>query len=340
MRIPVFTDEQRRVLLNLRQYYSAWSDAERQMRQLSPHPLHWKTVKGRDYLYAVFDSQGNAKSLGPRSIENDALYSGWRDAKRNRDQAKMALIEIGRIYKSLRLGTISADAAAILREADLRKQLGVSLLVVGTNAMPAYEIEAQSRIAMGLDETMDFDMAWIGGLNLAVTSPSSVANDSVWEMLKAVDSSYTVNTERTFQARNSKAYEVELVIAPSQLPSMITGDHPVPVVMDEQEWLLQGKFVDHVVIARDGSPARIVAPDPRWFALHKLWMSEQSKRNPLKRPKDRKQGERLMTAIYERMPHYEMGQDFTSVLPVELFDQLSAWKDNQGIDLPSPQPSW
>jgi hypothetical protein len=37
---------------------------------------------------------------------------------------------------------------------------------------------------------------------------------------------------------------------------------------------------------RDGSPGRIVAPDPRWLALYKLSMASQAKCNPLKRLKD------------------------------------------------------
>jgi len=30
---------------------------------------------------------------------------------------------------------------------------------------------------------------------------------------------------------------------------------------------------------RDGEAARMVVPDPRWFALHKLWMAKKPERN-------------------------------------------------------------
>jgi len=33
-------------------------------------------------------------------------------------------------------------------------------------------------------------------------------------MLKAVDPTFTVSTERNFRARNAKTYEVEILIAP------------------------------------------------------------------------------------------------------------------------------
>lgn len=326
-----FTDEQRRILLNLAQFYEALRDAERGMRAISRHPLHWKSVKGRDYLYAILDSRGNATSLGPRSQSTETMHTNWHAARDRRNGAMNALTEAGRLYRALRLGTISAEAAAILREADIRSLLGKAVIAVGTNAMPAYEIEAQSRIAVGLDETTDFDMAWIGGLDLALTgTPQTGGNSPVWDLLKAVDTTYTVNSERPFQARNANAYEVELLVAPSRASTLVIGDKPVPVPMPEQEWLLQGRFVDHVVAARDGSAARVVAPDPRWFALHKLWMSDQEKRNPLKRPKDRKQGERLLDAVADLMPHYPLDDAFAGDLPQELSPYLTAWRAARG----------
>ena len=57
-------------------------------------------------------------------------------------------------------------------------------------------------------------------------------------------------------------------------------------------------------------PARIVAPDPRWFTLHKLWMSAQAKRNPLKRPKDEAQGYALLDAVKIAMSHYPLDEAF------------------------------
>jgi hypothetical protein len=156
-------------------------------------------------------------------------------------------------------------------------------------------------------------------------------------MLKAVDGTYTVNTERPFQARNAAAYEVELLAAPSRIGTLPKRDQPRPVPLEEQEWLLLGRSVDHVVVARDGSPARLVVPDPRWFALQKLWMSDQEKRNPLKRPKDRKQGTALLNAISEVMPQYPLDEAFHARIPAELRPFYNAWR---AVAPPPPSPRW
>ena len=148
-------------------------------------------------------------------------------------------------------------------------------------------------------------------------------------MLKAVDSTYTVNLERNFQARNASAYEFELLVAPSRLHTMYTSDQPRPVPLPEQEWLLCGRFVDRVAICRDGSPARLVVPDPRWFALQKLWMSRQPKRNALKRPKDLKQALALLNVVRSSMPHYPLDADFVASLPPELGALFDEWRAAQ-----------
>ena len=216
---------------------------------------------------------------------------------------------------------LSDAAGSILREADRRGLLGTRLLVVGTNVMSAYAVEAASFIREAPDETQDFDMAWS-----ATEAPTE--DQAIWPMLKAVDPTFTVNMERTFQARNARAYEIEIVVAPSRAETMARLDQPKPVPLPEQEWLLLGRPVDRVVICRNSSAARVVAPDPRWFALQKLWLAQKPSRDALKRPKDRKQGVALLNAIREAMPLYPLDAAFEHELPDELAPLYAGWKQS------------
>jgi hypothetical protein len=327
-----FTDEQARTLLNLRPQYEVWIEADRALAAL-PYDLRRKTVSGRDYLYEIRDRSGNGKSLGPWSEELEARFNDYRDrkaaAKARRDASASALDQSCRLYRALRLPLIAGEAAAVLREADRRSLLGTDLLLIGTNAMPAYAIEAGGFLDAPA-ETQDLDLAW----SSAGSGPADV---KVWPMLKAVDATFTVNTERTFQARNAAAYEVELLIAPSRAHTLARKDRPTPVPLPEQEWLLEGRPVDQVVVGRDGAPARLVVPDPRWFALHKLWLGGQAKRNPLKRGKDAKQGQELLDAVYLAMPQYPLDGDFEMSLPIELAAPYREWKTKRPE---RPRPSW
>jgi len=327
--VDAFSDEQARTLVNLEQHYRVWIEAERALAAL-PYDLRRKEVDGRAYLYEIAGRSGNGRSLGAWSPQIEARFAAYRQEKarlKARIQAsRRTLEESARLGRALRLPMLAEEAGAILREADHRGLLDGQVLVVGTNAMPAYAVEAGGFIREAPDETQDFDLAW------AAIAPDSGA-PTLWPMLKAVDPTFTVNMERGFQARNAKAYEVEVVVAPSRAATLPRLDQPRPIPLPEQEWLLNGRLVDHIVISRGGAPARIVAPDPRWFGLHKLWMARQAKRNPLKRPKDRKQGLALLNAVDAAMPQYPLDEDFKTALPEALVEPFREWEAQR------PQPA-
>jgi hypothetical protein len=331
-RVRAFSDEHSRLLVNLRQRYEVWMAAEQALADM-PYDLRRKNVSGSTYLYEIRDRSGNGKSLGPmnatREVQFDEYHARKDALKAQIKDLRALLAESAALYRALRLPMLSSGAGPIVRECDRRQLLGSHLLVVGTNAMAAYMVEANGFIELP-DETEDFDLAWV----------SETAEDverRVWDMLKAVDPSFTVNSERDFQARNAKAYEVELLVAPSRAGTMGATDRPKPVPLPEQEWLLLGRPVDQVIGCRDGSPARIVAPDPRWFALHKLWMSAQVKRNPLKRPKDRKQGLALLDAVEQAMPQYSMNAEFEARIPEELLPYYKEWRSSPAA---VQKPKW
>jgi hypothetical protein len=124
----------------------------------------------------------------------------------------------------------------------------------------AYVLEANGFIRDAPDATLDFDMA------LTSIKPDE-DRPTLWKVLKEADMTYAVNTERPFQARNAKAYEGEILSAPSRVGGQIAQDRRCPIPLPEQEWLLYGRRVDRVVGVRDGDAARLAALDPRWFAL-------------------------------------------------------------------------
>ncbi|NIJ09194.1 hypothetical protein FHS31_002826 [Sphingomonas vulcanisoli] len=320
MAIRPFSDEQARVLVNLRQRYEGWIAVEREMMGL-PYDLRRKQVGGRSYLYEIADRIGNGRSLGPWSPEKEAVLRAYDERKallrEQRDGGRARIEETARLARALRTPMLASAAGPILREADRRGLLDGALLVVGTNAMAAYALEASASLPDAPDETEGFELAW--------TAAEAMEAPAIGPLLKAIDPTYTMNTERTFQARNAKAYEVELLVAPSLVHTLPKRDWPRPVPLPEQEWLLLGRAVDQVVPCRDASVARVVAPDPRWFALQKLWMAEQAKRDPLKRNKDRIQGRELLDAVWLAMPHYPLDAAFEDDIPVELEAAYRAW---------------
>lgn len=330
--IAPFTDEQLRTIINLEQHYEVWSEADRALSRL-PYGFKWKSANGREYLYEMHDRRGNGKSHGLRSEETERLYCNYRTKKEElierRNRSSVTLDQTCRVYRALRLPLLSAEAAKLLRKADQRRLLGTHLMMVGADAMIAYALEMRGGIGGAFDRTGTLDLAVLGKEPKNRSTP-------VWSLLKAADRTYTVKPKASFQARNAKGYTIQLAVAPSL--AVVQTDKPLPVRKPEQEWLLLGKRVSRVAVARDGSPARVVAPDPRWYALHSLWLADHGEGIPEDvRSKHRRRGEALLAGIPRLLPTHSLSDPgFLEMMPLglrSLYDRYaSAHQDASPVD--------
>jgi len=71
-------------------------------------------------------------------------------------------------------------------------------------------------------------------------------------------------------------------------------------------WLISAPKFHQVVIGEDGFPAAMVVPDPRAFAVHKLWISRQKDRDVIKKKRDRSQALALGKLIFQYLPEFEI----------------------------------
>lgn len=317
----LFNDEQLRVMENLTVIYDGWLQASRSLATLGPR-LAWKTVKGREYLYKIRDGRGNGSSLGPRSSATEAKFDAYWSARNTAETTLTAtkgkLAQYGSLYRALRLPTISTMAGRLLRGLDVEGMLGEAVLVVGTNTMSAYELEAGERFATGLDATEDFDLTWAAERKVVLQATHGF-DGPLFQVLKDVDPTFTANAERRFQARNAAQYEVEILMAPSRATHYPFTEALRPVPLPEQEWLLLGRPISQILCDRSGAACRLVVPDPRWMALHKLWLADKPERNPRKKPKDQAQGKALLAVLGRgALPHYPLDTAFRADVPPEL----------------------
>lgn len=314
-------DDIARAAANLESRYDAWLQAKRVVRQ---GRLAWSERNGREYLYRYRSRENAGSSLGPRSPETEEKYEGYLAAKQTVANTWERLERDGAVYRALNAPMISSYAAPILREIDLERKLGTDLLVVGTHALTVYAIEAGHAFPSETQATEDFDMTWVRPPDRA---SAELSDTPLFYLLKSIDSTFTINTERTFQARNSMGEEVELLMAASGVAPLTTGERLRPIALPEQDWLLPGHRISHVVTGYDGTPARVAAPDPRWFALHKLWLSQKPTRDKKKAPKDHAQGIALLWMVKKHMPHFPLDDEFAAALPSELVPFFSEWEN-------------
>ena len=332
-----FSADSQRVRANLEQSYFAWVDAKREDEAL-PTSMYWSSKDGTDYLHCKKTSQDNGSSLGRRSAETEAKFNHYTAQKaRLKERIRTMDAQVSEragLYRRLRLPSIPDRQAEILRKLDIENMLGTDLMVVGANAFVAYELACGARFPTGNEETEDFDMAWCRGTKASLLSqPGSTKNTpakSLLGVLKSLDASYTINPRKPYQAINKTGYEVELLAAPSTHPLPKHEPFEPMVTLIEQEWLLMGIPLSVVVATVRGRACPLYVPDPRWMALHKLWLAQKPERNPAKKPKDQRQGDVLLDAVrYFLNDTHPINVDFVLSLPEELQPHFNGWCESR-----------
>jgi hypothetical protein len=328
-----FSDDAQRIAANLEQAYSFWLDSRRAVQNL-PASMYWAERSDSQYLYVKQNATDNGTSLGVRSEATELQLASFTEEKQQaqeRASAADALIQTrAALYRRLRMPTLPDKQAEILRKLDIEGLLGTDLMVVGTNAFSAYEWAANAIFPAGNEATQDFDLTWCRGtpvsLVLAGTEATKQKSKTLFSVLKSIDSSYKITPRKPYQAVNAEGYEVELLAAPSCHPLPKEQAFAPMQTLIEQEWLLLGRPVSAVVATVRGRACPLTVPDPRFMALHKLWLADKPERNPAKRDKDRRQGDVLMDAVRHFMQaSYPINVDFVLDVPEDLRPTFNQW---------------
>jgi len=172
--------------------------------------------------------------------------------------------------------------------------LGEQLIVVGTNALFAYEVLAGVQAQSDILATGDIDFLYDARRHISLAIKGDLPPSGLVGLLRKVDSSFDPIRSRAFRASNRDGYLVDLIrpeakdVFRDNLPTSLT-DH-----LDDLEgaaifglnWLVNSPRCEAVAIDERGYPVRMVVVDPRVFALHKAWLSSREDRERLKAKRD------------------------------------------------------
>jgi hypothetical protein len=284
MAFAELSNEQRRQLIDAQQAFAAWRPAAGELGRLGT--LRSQTSKGKRYMYEVHGSV--RKSLGRetptllrRKAQHDARRATLRATVRSLEKR---LDDMAPVNRALGLGRMPTIAARILRELDHEGLLGSHIIVAGTNALYAYETATGTVLPTEHVATADADLLWDTKQSLLLAA-TGVRREGIMGILHRVDRSFVA--DYGFNARNDDGYIVDLLCPETDdLTTMKAGADLEATPMPGTEWLLSAPHFEQTIIGEDGRPLRIVVPEPRTFALHKLWVSERDDRHPVKRPRD------------------------------------------------------
>ena len=348
-------EEQRRVLVDAWQLWEAFLELKREEQSLKGG-LTWKRVKGKEYLVRLLDSMGNMKSLGPRSPETEKIYASWRQKRETFRQRKEAFLNrlrvVSKLCKALGLNRVPLVVARIAREMFLYKDVRKRMLILGTNAIYAYEILAGVLVSSGFLATGDLDVLWDARSSLRI---AGLAKDGFIGLLKKADSSFKI-AESPLKAVNKEGFWVDLLkTRPKSLSEIMASQSTVSSFPEDllaleakgTEWLVSCPKVYVVAIGQDGIPTPMVVPDPRAFMLHKLWVARRPNRPAVKKRRDVAQALLVQYLLKKYLPSFPLDQEIVDrelkALPsklrrfVELVEKQEHEEDMQNLvrSLPS-----
>ena len=331
-----FTDlnpDQRREAINTHQRFAGLAEAQAR-RQSFRGSMVWGESKGRHYLMrSAYDKQGRRRqsSLGPRSPDTERIKAeferGRLEARERWDSLRLVMDRQAAVNRALGLGRVPLLGARIIRALDASGLLGGSIRVLGTNALYAYEAVAGVRIESGLTTTDDIDLLLDSRARLQFVATDHAETASLLRVLRQVDASFERGRER-FRARNRDGYIVDLIKPlrhPLWRPDLVRlGDDAGDLEAVELEglaWHENAPAFDAVAIDERGEPLRIVASDPRVFAIHKYWLSQRLDREPIKKPRDLGQARVVAALVAAWLPHLRLDGDDLRMLPKALVDE-------------------
>lgn len=329
--------------VDMTQLWSAWIEADDLRRHSFRGSIGWEARNGRDYLYSR--KRGVVKSLGPRSPETEQTHAAFHQGREaNRSRLSSLSDEMDRqaaVLRSLNAGRLPLMAARTLRALRTHDK-AATIRVIGTNALYAYEALAGVVFNSESTATGDVDILVDDRNRLRLLTDTDEQIGLTRLVQQEVDKTFQSRGTMDFRLTNDRGYMIEFV-RPEPTPvyrpmpgadPLETGDiRPAPIV--GLQWVVNAPVVEVIVLDERGFPAPMRCPDPRYWAVHKLWLSGRSDRDAQKKIRDKQQADVMLRLIAERLPQFPLDPGFRNMLPKELAGMLE-----QGVSLGTTKPSW
>lgn len=265
-----------------------------------------------DAKYLVRTTPAGAEtSLGPRTAELDAIYARFTQRKRESAERvsglQAALMQQQRLNRALRVGRVDPLVVALLNRLASTK-LSEHFRVVGTHALYAYEAAAGVRLNAETLATRDIDLLWDTRKRIIFSTQLARVDSSMLGVLKKVDATFRIRKSQKYTAVNKDGFEVDIIRRER------AGDDPHPIKLsdeDEDFWVVQARRANvllespaysAVIVASNGSMARMNTVHPATFVAFKRWMSTQVERDALKRRRDALQADTVQELLEKYLP--------------------------------------
>ncbi|WP_404302897.1 GSU2403 family nucleotidyltransferase fold protein [Alicycliphilus denitrificans] len=287
--------------------FEAWEEARQEAAQVRGG-MYWHAgpPAAPHARYLVRTTPAGAEtSLGPQTPETQVMYDRFMQRKQESTERmaglKAALDQHRRLNRALRVGRVEPLVVNLLvRLADT--QLSPHFRVVGTHALYAYEAAAGVRLDAGALATRDIDLLWDTRKRIQFATQLARVDSSMLGVLKKVDNTFRIRQSQKYTAVNKDGFEVDII----RHERVDDDPHPIKLSDDDDDfWVAQARRANvlldapefsTVIVATNGTMARMNTVAPATFVAFKRWLAGQRDRDALKRRRDE-----LQAAVVQRL---------------------------------------
>ncbi len=293
--------------------FEAWEEAQQDAAQVRGG-MYWHAgpPSAPEARYLVRTTSAGAQtSLGPQSPESQAIYDRFMQRKQESAERmaglKAALDQHRRLNRALRVGRVEPLVVSLLaRLADT--QLSPHFRVVGTHALYAYEAAAGVRLDADALATRDTDLLWDTRKRIQFATQLARVDSSMLGVLKKVDGTFRMRRSQQYTAVNKDGFEVDII----RREQVEDDPHPIKLSGEDDDfWVAQARRANvlldapgfsAVVVATNGTMARMNTVAPGTFVAFKRWLADQRDRDALKRRRDVLQAAAVEKLMDEFLP--------------------------------------
>ena len=315
----LYTERQAREISNTEQKFFQLQELHQKERSFKGTMTYRKT-KGNDYLVRWFyqvaengERKRVANVLGRKSDEMDLLLSNF---EKGRELLKTKIRELEKdlenqaaINRQIGIGRVPELSARIIRKF---QKVGIGserMRVVGTHALYLYEMLAGVALHEDVTGTEDIDFLLDARSGLRFVVDDTLDDERLISVLRSADRSFD-RSDNLYRAFNKNGFLVDFIKPQTKEPwfeDMLEtkSDDLQPSPVEGQGWLVNARNISATLIDQRGHALKMSAPDPRVFAIHKLWLSGLKSRDPLKKGRDK-----LQATLVASLVHHHLAKQF------------------------------
>jgi len=312
------SDSQIKQFHNSKMLYETYLQTLKSFNLSYRYKMIWQKHKdGYELLAKVQLGSGKREYLGRKDEKTQKLKEDFKASKLKMKEKLSSLKE--KLVKNAKLNKLEGIARTPKELVDIFlkiNELGLDdkLIVIGTNALYAYEAKCGLAIEQEHLATRDIDLLNRKDKGISFIFKELMFSTNAIDFLHTIDKSFQKSDEASYRFINDDGVWVELInpvsdsVKQESYKDNLFSD-VIPLAMGGMQWLENSRLFKEMIIAENGKCANITTIHPLEFAIYKQWLSKKEDRDYQKHIRDQQQSRLVTQLIQECMIDINIPED-------------------------------